>query len=285
MAFLSALGSAAAGGALGNLIGNANGFNMWEADNNFWLDPLGVGLGKIFSGVEKSSNKKAYKQAQKYAELQYQYMLRSARELPLATREGLEAAGYNPLLALGSTGGASSAVSVPSDNYVHKDTFREVNPLILSQLSNMEAERQATKARTTQTKVNTITDILKTVTSAAGAAILAKQVFGKKGVGLSTPAFRGRGNLNGGTPEVVNLTKEPSKVAAALGAVAQGAVAASASALPALGAAGAHYTLGKALLKAGAYDGVKGAGKAETNHRMRGLSIFRKSAPNSRKHN
>lgn len=175
MSFGAAIGASAVGGVLNNMIGNVNGYNLWQAQNksSIFIDPLGYGFGKILSGSEKLANKKAYKQAQKYAELQYQYALRSAREMPLATRQGLEAAGYNSLLALGSTGSSSSAYHLPqSPNFENYGSYKAGMLEHLAGLSVAGAQQENIAANTLRTKVDTYTDVVKSLLGlATGAAI------------------------------------------------------------------------------------------------------------------
>lgn len=175
MSFGAALGASAVGGVLNNAIGNLNGYNLWQAKNpaSALFDPLGFGIGKILSGSEKLANKKAYQQAMLYAELQYQYALKQARNMPLATRQGLEAAGYNPLLALGSTAGGSSAYHLPqAPNFENYGTYKAGMLEHLAGLSVAGAQQENISANTLRTKVDTYTDVVKSLLGlATGAAI------------------------------------------------------------------------------------------------------------------
>lgn len=184
MSFGAAIGASAVGGVLNNAIGNINGYNLWQAQNpaSAFFDPLGFGFGKILQGSEKLANKKSFKQAQKYAELQYQYALRSAREMPLATRQGLESAGYNALLALGSTGGGSSAYHLPqAPNFENYGSYKAGMLEHLAGLSVAGAQQENISANTLRTKVNTYSDVVKSLLGlATGAAIF-------KRLGNNTP--------------------------------------------------------------------------------------------------
>lgn len=185
MSFGAAIGASAVGGVLNNMIGNLNGYNLWQARNpaSAIIDPLGFGIGKMLSGSEKLANKKAYKQAQKYAELQYQYALRSAREMPLATRQGLEAAGYNSLLALGSTGASSSAFHLPqTHDFENYGSYKQGMLEHLAGLSVAGAQQENISANTLRTKVNTYSDVVKSLLGlVTGAAIF-------KRLGNNTPS-------------------------------------------------------------------------------------------------
>lgn len=82
---------------------------------NYLGNFTGAGLGQFFSG-RKMYRQYKYQRAlqEQAAQLNYNYQLDSARNLPGAQRQGLESAGYNPLLALGNfnaTNGYTSAGS------------------------------------------------------------------------------------------------------------------------------------------------------------------------------
>lgn len=181
MSFGAAVGASAVGGVLNNMIGNINGYNLWQAKNpaSAIIDPLGFGIGKILQGSEKLANKKAYKQAQKYAELQYQYALRSAREMPLATRQGLESAGYNSLLALGSTGASSSAFRLPTTHdFENYGSYKQGMLEHLAGLSVAGAQQENISANTLRTKVDTYSDVVKSLIGLVTGAAIFKRLGG-----------------------------------------------------------------------------------------------------------
>lgn len=95
------------------------------------LGAAALGVGGSFLG-SSSAKKSAYKQYQyqsalqrQAAKLNYDYSLKSAENMPTSTRKGLEAANYNPMLAVqNATSGANSSWTsagnaVAPENFEH----------------------------------------------------------------------------------------------------------------------------------------------------------------------
>ena len=66
-----------------------------------WGAAIGAGIQGITSMITAAMNNSYAKDA---ASRQYHYSIRSLKESPKAQRQGLEDAGYNPMLALGNVG-------------------------------------------------------------------------------------------------------------------------------------------------------------------------------------
>lgn len=101
MGFWSSMGSSAASGAGSGAVSSILG----------GIDEV-IGLNDLKRSGEldyqSALMSKQWDYAQQAAALEYQYGLRSLRESPSAAREGLEKAGYNPILAINSGAGASA---------------------------------------------------------------------------------------------------------------------------------------------------------------------------------
>lgn len=98
------------------------------------------GFGSI-GGVAASAISAAmnYAYAKKLMDRQYKYQIRGLKESPGASRVGYENAGYNPLLALGSS---NSGVSAVSSSGIGTDIGSDVEQLTNSAVSAMQSKAQ-----------------------------------------------------------------------------------------------------------------------------------------------
>lgn len=106
MSFGSSIGSSALSGVMGNALSNLNAFHRYES--NSWLgnvDWLGGMFGDIIAGEEAYQDQRQLSLQQQMLSMQSAYQQQLAHTLatqgPSWQKEGLKAAGYNPLLALG----------------------------------------------------------------------------------------------------------------------------------------------------------------------------------------
>lgn len=101
MSWSSALGSS----AFGSLFSSMNSFNR-STHRSGWgyaIDPVGGVLGKALIEDDKYQDKRSLNMASALASMNYQYAIRGMLEGPSASKQGLIAAGYNPMLAIGGT--------------------------------------------------------------------------------------------------------------------------------------------------------------------------------------
>ncbi|WGL31042.1 DNA pilot protein [Dipodfec virus UOA04_Rod_680] len=118
----------------------------------------------VFAGNQLASSlnsRRAWKYAKKSMALQYQYQLKGLRESPSAQREGLEAANYNPLLALGSGGSSAGSVSPSFMNSDSDSGYQSVSSAI--DAMNARANVKNVKANTELVKEQAETERAKRV--------------------------------------------------------------------------------------------------------------------------
>lgn len=107
-----------------------------------------AGLGKLGYDLWNKSDSKS--ERRQFSDYQYQQYLNSLLESPSAQRKGLEAAGYNPMLALGSIGGSSFSGSALPDGFGGVSDFvgsaKQANDLLEDIKRKREEESDIRKA-------------------------------------------------------------------------------------------------------------------------------------------
>lgn len=117
-----------------------------------WKNALGiagtvVGLGGLASGGSAVSTALGYLNSKKLMDKQYNLAIKGYKESPLAVREGLERAGFNPLLSYASSGnfastgiGSASAPDIGSSITNGYSTFVNQRKLANAQVNNTNAD-------------------------------------------------------------------------------------------------------------------------------------------------
>lgn len=113
-----------------------------------WASAIGSAIGGLFgAGGSVASNALSYNENKKLMDKQYDLSIRGYKESPQAVREGLEKAGFNPLLSYASGGNFASSglgsVSTPDIGSAITDsykTFVNERKLANAQVNNTNAD-------------------------------------------------------------------------------------------------------------------------------------------------
>lgn len=243
MSLGSMIGGSALGGGLEHLFQSADSFHMLEAENPAFAiaDPLGYGFGKVLGHSEKKKAQKQLAFQRQQMQMQYEYQKLAALEMPSLVRQGFEDAGYNALLALGNTGGVSSAPNASGGDYPHESQRREQSMMLGMAMQNAEVQREKVETDIWATRIEAISNAIKSVGSLALSG--AGTYFGLKGLGaVGSKVLNGKGLV-----DIPLKSKSAAMLSSAAGAAASLFTRALTPALAGGLYAGGQYTLGKHL--------------------------------------
>lgn len=262
------------------------------------LGGLASALGSVLDSTGWLSHSSAKSNAKYGAQLGTQQQAYMLQQEPSLRRKGLEAAGYNPMLALGDLGGASASAvpvhgSVGSHDYdgfgqaLRDELLQGERDVQKSQDDKIKAETDLTRERSESERLNRKLNFAKTVAGVVGSALGAKMLFDKvKKLPQNLTRAQWATHVRDG---LRNVRTRPGASAAQRALVDSGSIlpilgkAAGLSAGSAIGYAAFQQAIGRAMLSSGIEPtpNIK-----QVRARIRGLGSWRtKYVSAKRKHN